>query len=94
MIVLNVWDSIVNFFSNFGNTINNWFKDTFKFDDLILGGYNEFISPVAEIFKWLGLVFVGIILVLGIISFIKKFIKLFIVLVVIFLIIIIVTKFL
>ncbi|MDR2822027.1 MAG: hypothetical protein LBV58_00535 [Acholeplasmatales bacterium] len=89
---MNFFDSIFNFFNNIGVSINDFIKNLLHFDDLILGLYNDWVLPIPEIFKWLGLLFLAWILILGIISFVKKFIKLFIVIIIILAIVLLVTK--
>ncbi len=66
---------IANFFTNIYEKINNWMKGVFKVDEIVLEFYNRVIAPLPEIAKILGGIFLLLILVLGIFSFVKKFIK-------------------
>ena len=63
------------FFRGIYDKINNWIKDLIKFDQYVIEFYNKVIAPLPEIVKIIGSIFLLIILVLGIFSFIKKFIK-------------------
>jgi hypothetical protein len=82
-----IWEKIINFLG-----INEWMKKTFKFDEIFIDKFKDFIGPVPELFKWLGLVLVAILLVLGAISFIKKFLKIFVIIAVIVIIIVIISR--
>jgi hypothetical protein len=78
---------IRDFFEGFLGSIyerfNEFLRNTFDIDGTLIGLYQQFIAPIDELFKIVGVVFVGIILVLGVLSFVKKMLKLFIVLAVI-----------
>ena len=87
-----MWEAIMNFFENIYGSINGWMQNTFRFDEIALGLYDQFIVPLPEIFKILGSVLLGIIIVLGVISFVKKMLKLFVVLAVILAIVFLVTQ--
>ena len=65
---------VAEFFRGIYDKINNWIKDLIKFDQYVIEFYNKVIAPL-EIVKIIGSIFLLIILVLGIFSFIKKFIK-------------------
>lgn len=66
---------IANFFTDLYDKINDWFKLTFKFDEIARSLYETIIAPLPELVKMVGTLFLALIIVLGIISFIKKFIK-------------------
>jgi hypothetical protein len=87
-----MWDIIKGFFGGIWGSFNNFLENTIQFDNLILGLYDEFISGFPEVFKIVGAVFLGIIIVFGVISFVKKLLKLFIVLAVILAIVLLVTQ--
>ncbi len=74
------------------NGFNDFLQNTFHFDDQIINLYNQFIAPLPEIIKILGAVFLAIIIVLGVISFVKKMLKLFIVIAVILAIVLLITQ--
>ncbi|MDX9690982.1 MAG: hypothetical protein RBT45_00905 [Acholeplasmataceae bacterium] len=88
-----MWKLITDFVEKIFGGFNNLLKDWIGFDDKILGLYDQFIAPQPEIFKILGAVFVGIILVLGVMSFVKKMLKLFIVIAVILGIVLLLSQF-
>ena len=87
-----MWKAIEGFFVGLYDSVNGWMQSTFRFDEIVMDLYNQFIVPLPEIVKILGSVLLGIIVVLGVISFVKKMLKLFIVLAVILAIIFLVTQ--
>lgn len=87
-----MWETIKNFFLSLFGSFNDFLQRTFQFDELILGLYDQFIVPLPELFKILGAVFLAIIIVFGVISFVKKLLKLFIVLAVILGIVVLITQ--
>jgi len=87
-----MWEAIKNFFLSLFGSFNDFLQRTFQFDELIMGLYDQFITPLPELFKILGAVFLGIIIVFGVISFVKKLLKLFIVLAVILGIVVLITQ--
>ena len=87
-----MWDAIKGFFVGLYDNVNGWMQSTFRFDEIMMDLYQQFIVPLPEIVKILGAVLLGIIIVLGVISFVKKMLKLFIVLAVILAIIFLVTQ--
>lgn len=89
---LAVWDAVKNFFIGLYDKFNNFLQTTLDIDGKLIDLYQEFIVPIPEIIKIVGIVFTAIIIVLGIIAFVKKMLKLFIVLAVILAIVLIVTK--
>ncbi len=93
MIYLSIWDRIKDFFIGIHEKVNGFLQRTFAFDEKLIGLYEEFIQPIPEIIKICGAIFVAIILVLGVISFVKKMFKLFIILAIIFVIILLVTRY-
>lgn len=64
----------------------------FDLDGRLIGLYNDYVAPIKEVFKWLLLIFLVVIIILGLISFIKKSIKTFIVLSILAIVIIWLTK--
>jgi hypothetical protein len=88
-----MWNTIKDFVDKIFGGFNNLIKDWIGFDEKILGLYDQFIAPQPEIFKILGAVFLGIIIVLGVISFVKKMLKLFIVIAVILGIVLLLSQF-
>lgn len=74
---------ILEFFFGLFGGFNEWLQATIEFDENVLNLYNEFIAPIPEVFKLVGTVFLGIVIVLGTASFIKKMLKLFLILAVI-----------
>ena len=88
-----MWDMIKTFVERIFGGFNNLLKSWIGFDEKILNLYNQFIEPQPEIFKILGLVFLSIIIVLGVISFVKKMLKLFIVIAVILGIVLLLSQF-
>ena len=87
-----IWDVVKNFFLGLYDKFNTFLQDTLDIDGKLIGLYEEFIVPLPEIIKIVGIVFVVIILVLGVLSFVKKMLKLFIVLEVILAIVLIITR--
>ena len=87
-----IWDVVKNFFLGLYDKFNTFLQDTLDIDGKLIGLYEEFIVPLPEIIKIVGIVFVAIILVLGVLSFVKKMLKLFIVLAVILAIVLIITR--
>ena len=80
-------DGILQFFTDIIGSLDSWLESTLQFDNTLLGLYNDYIAPIPEFFKLVGAVFLGIIIVLGTASFVKKMLKLFLVLAVIIIIV-------
>mgnify|MGYP000854169448 CR=1 FL=1 len=80
-------DGILQFFTDIIGSLDGWLESTLQFDNNLLGLYNDYIAPIPELFKLVGAVFLGIIIVLGTASFVKKMLKLFLVLAVIIIIV-------
>ena len=80
-------DAILQFFTDIVGSLDGWLESVLKFDETIVGLYNDYVAPIPELFKVVGTVFLGIIIVLGTASFIKKMLKLFLVLAVIIIIV-------
>jgi len=78
-----MWDTIKGFFESLYGRFNDFLSTTLDIDGKVLALYDQFIVPLPEIIKIVGMVFLGIVIVLGVISFVKKMLKLFIVLAVI-----------
>ncbi|MFA5471286.1 MAG: hypothetical protein WCZ00_02395 [Acholeplasmataceae bacterium] len=87
-----IWDAIKGFFLRIYDKFNAFLQDTLDIDGKLIGLYEEFIVPLPEIIKIVGIVFTAIIIVLGILSFVKKMLKLFVVLAVILAIVLIITR--
>lgn len=92
MLNFSLWDTIKGFLLSLYDKINGFLQDTLDIDGKLIGLYQEFIVPLPEIIKIVGIVFTGIIIVLGVLSFVKKMLKLFIVLAVILAIVLILTR--
>ena len=78
-----MWDVVKNFFMNIFGSINGYLMETLNLDGLFLGLYEQYVQPFPELFKILGAVFLLFVIVLGVISFVKKMLKLFIVIAII-----------
>ncbi len=87
-----MFDAIKNFFESIFGSFNGFLQNSLDIDGKLTGLYDQFISPLPELIKIVGAVFVGIILVLGTLSFVKKMLKLFIVLAVILAIVLLITQ--
>lgn len=77
--------------------VNIWLKiddvlKGLKLDEHILRLYDTHVSPLHELFKWLLVILLLIIVILGSITFAKKMIKLFLVIAIIAAIIIFLSK--
>lgn len=83
--------NIYNVFSNIWQWLNN-LVEKIGFDSILENLIEQYVTPLPEVFKWLLTILLGIIIILGTISFIRKTIKLFIVLIIIAAIILIVYK--
>lgn len=71
--------------------IDSWFADKLQFDkwlDFVV----DYIKTMPELLKWGLGIFTAIIIVLGVISFIKKMFKVFVILAIIALIIVLIWK--
>lgn len=82
---------VFEWFNALFTDFNGWMKSVFKFDYHVLNFYEKAIIPLPEWMKLVGLFFLSIALVLGIIQLIKKVYKLVVVLLIIFIIIILIT---
>ena len=89
-----IWEVIGNFFKNLYENANGWMHDTLKTDEIVVDFYNNTIAPMPELIKIVGAVFIGIIVILGCISFIKKFLKTFVAIAVILVIVWVIVYFL
>ncbi len=74
--------------------LNTFLLEKLAFDDKIIGFYVNYISPLKEWVKIVGLLAITVLLIFGIFGFIKKLYKLFIVLIIIGIIIGVVAYFL
>ncbi len=88
-----MWETIKAFVDRIFGGFNNLLKDWIGFDEKILELYDQFIAPQPELFKIIGGAFLAIIIVLGVISFVKKMLKLFIVIAVILGIVLLLSQF-
>lgn len=89
---LAIWDTVKGFFLNLYERFNTFLQDTLDIDGRLIGLYEEFIVPLPELIKIVGIVFIAIILILGVLSFVKKMLKLFVVLAVILAIVFFLTR--
>ena len=87
-----IWDTIKGFFESLYGRFNDFLRDALDIDGQLIGLYDQFVSPLDEVFKIVGVVFLSIIIVLGVLSFVKKMLKLFIVLAVILAIVVLVSQ--
>jgi hypothetical protein len=87
-----IWDIVQGFFFSLYDRFNDFLRNTLDIDGTLLGLYDQFIAPIDEVFKIVGVVFLGIIIVLGVLSFVKKMLKLFIVLAVILAIVVLISQ--
>jgi hypothetical protein len=78
-----MWNIVKGFFESLYGRFNGFLQTTLDIDGKVLALYDQFIVPLPELIKLVGMVFLGIVIVLGVISFVKKMLKLFIVLAVI-----------
>jgi hypothetical protein len=78
-----MWDVVKNFFTNIFGSVNDYLIETLNLDGLFIGLYEQYVQPIPELFKILGAAFLLIVIVLGMISFVKKMLKLFIVIAII-----------
>jgi len=78
-----MWNIVKGFFESLYGRFNGFLQTTLDIDGKVLALYDQFIVPLPELIKIVGMVFLGIVIVLGVISFVKKMLKLFIVLAVI-----------
>lgn len=85
-------DKIIEFFTSAWAWINDAFNNALNLEGFLGNLYMQYIFPIPSFLKTLLLVLGIIILILGIISFIKKTIKLFVVIAVIALVIIFLTN--
>jgi len=80
-----------NIFQRFWDWLNE-IVGKLNFDGLLDQFVEQYVTGLPEIFKWLLTILLGIIIILGTISFIKKTLKLFIVLIIIAVVILILYK--
>jgi len=87
-----MWETIKNFFMSQYDNFNGFLQDKINFDGMLWDLYNQFVVPLPEIIKILGAAFLAVIIVFGVISFVKKLLKLFIVIAVILVIVLAITQ--
>jgi len=87
-----MWEIVKGFLGSFYERFNGFLQNTLQIDDRLIGLYNEFISPLPELIKMVGIVFVSFIIVFGTIGFVKKMLKLFVVLALILAIVLMITQ--
>ncbi len=85
-------DVVKNLFGSLYDRFNGFLQNTLQIDERLIGLYQEFISPLPELIKIVGLVFVSFIIVFGTIGFVKKMLKLFVVLALILAIVLMITQ--
>lgn len=89
---LAIWDTVKGFLLGLYERFNLFLQDTLDIDGRLIGLYQEFIAPLPEVIKIVGIAFTAIIIVLGVLSFVKKMLKLFVVLAVILAIVFFLTR--
>jgi hypothetical protein len=89
---MNLWGTIEGFLVSIYERFNSFLQGALDIDGRLIGLYEEFVMPLPELFKIVGVVFTGIVIVLGVLSFVKKMLKLFIVLAVILAIVVLITQ--
>ena len=89
---MNLWETVKGFLMSIYDRFNDFLQATLDIDGRLLGLYQEFVVPLPELIKIVGVVFTGIVIVLGVLSFVKKMLKLFIVLAVILAIVVLITQ--
>jgi hypothetical protein len=82
---------IFRFIGDLIDRFDGLLENIFKFDARVLDFYNNIISPLPELFKLLGAIFLAVIIVIGTLTFMKKLVKLFVVIAVIIVIVLAVT---
>jgi len=70
------WDSIVSFFNMIRESINNFIQGIWSIDNFVISFYAEHIAPLDELVKLALFILFSIIVLLGVISLIKKSLKL------------------
>ncbi|MFU8793067.1 MAG: hypothetical protein ACNA7K_03495 [Acholeplasmataceae bacterium] len=89
---MNLWETVKGFFFSLYERFNDFLQATLDIDGRLIALYQEFVVPLPELIKIVGIVFTGIIIVLGVLSFVKKMLKLFVVLAVILAIVVLITQ--
>lgn len=89
---MNLWETIKGFFFSLYERFNDFLQSTLDIDGRLISLYQEFVVPLPELIKIVGIVFTGIVIVLGVLSFVKKMLKLFVVLAVILAIVVLITQ--
>ncbi len=87
-----MWDVIKDFFINQYDNFNGFLQDKLDIDGNVHALYDSFVSPLPEIVKILGAIFLAVIIVFGTISFVKKLLKLFVVIAVILVIVFVISQ--
>lgn len=87
-----MWDVVKGFFIDQYENFNGFLQDSLDLDGKFHALYDTFVSPLPEIVKILGAVFLAVIIVFGTISFVKKLLKLFVVIAVILVIVFVATQ--
>lgn len=87
-----MWETIKQFFIHLYDIVNGFLRTSLDIDGKVISLYNQYVSPIPELFKILGAAFLVIIIVFGVLGFVKKLSKLFIALAVILLIVFIITR--
>ncbi|MFP4178278.1 MAG: hypothetical protein ACLFTZ_05910 [Acholeplasmataceae bacterium] len=89
---MQIWETVKEFLIGLYERFDEFLARTLQIDERLIELYMEFIAPIPEIIKIVGIFFVGIILVLGVFSFVKKMLKLFLILAIILFIILALTQ--
>ena len=69
---MNLWGTIEGFLVSIYERFNGFLQGALDIDGRLIGLYEEFVVPLPELFKIVGVVFTGIVIVLGVLSFVKK----------------------
>ncbi|MDR2828578.1 MAG: hypothetical protein LBV51_04075 [Acholeplasmatales bacterium] len=84
--------SVGEWFSDIYQKVNSWFKGLIPFDEFFRNLYDKYISPVPEIFKYLGALLLVLIIIFGVFGLIKKFFKFFLIIAIILIVVFIITN--
>jgi type IV secretory pathway VirB2 component (pilin) len=89
---MQIWETVKGFLMGLYDKFNDFLASSLEIDNRLIELYREVIAPIPEIIKIVGIFFVGIIFVLGVLSFVKKMLKLFVVLAIILFIVLALTQ--
>ncbi|MFA5560966.1 MAG: hypothetical protein WC964_04245 [Acholeplasmataceae bacterium] len=85
-------ETVKNFILRILGSLDGFIGGIFKIDQNFFDLYTKYVVPLPEVVKVLGVVFLAIVIVLGVISFVKKLFKLFLVLAIILVIVFVLTR--